>query len=512
MHAVAMRVGRWGLTFVLLATACSSTPPPNTLVVAIESSPITLDPRFATDAYSERITQLLFNSLVRVDASFQVIPELALSWSQPDPLTYRFVLRRGVTFHDGVGLTADDVRYTFASILDPTTASPFRSVYGMIDRISVIGPYEIEFHLSAPHAPFLVNLVRGIVPAHLASKRDEFARHPVGSGPFRLIRWAPDDRVVLAAFKRYFAGAPSLDGVVVKIIPDETIRLLELQKGTIDLVQNAITPEVLPLLKNSGRFRVVTSPSTTYTYLGLNLRDPALSDVRVRRAIALAIDRPAIIRTLLGGLARPATGLLPPAHWAYEPDVTRYGYQPARARTLLDEAGVTDPDGPGPQPRLRLTFDTSQNEQARRIAEVIQQQLAQIGIDLTIRSHEWGAFYADIKAGRFQLYTLSWVGIVDPDLFYEVFDSSSRPPAGSNRDGYANPAVDRLPARGRRSTDPAERKAVYREVQRIVADDLPYVSLWYPTNVVVLSRRVEGFVPSPSGDWTAFARVTLRIH
>ncbi|HTP41369.1 MAG TPA: ABC transporter substrate-binding protein [Nitrospiria bacterium] len=494
----------------LVVTACSSTPPPNTLVVAIESSPITLDPRFATDAYSERITQLLFNSLVRVDAAFQVVPELALSWTQPAPQTYRFVLRRGVKFHDGAELTANDVRYTFASILDPATASPFRSVYGMIDRITVTGPYEIEFHLSAPHAPFLVNLVRGIVPARLASRRDEFARHPVGSGPFRLVRWAPDDRVVLVAFKDYFDGAPSLDGVIVKIIPDETIRLLELQKGTIDLVQNAITPEVLPLLNASGRFRVVVSPGTTYTYLGFNLRDPVLSDVRVRRAIALAIDRPAIIRTLLGGLAEPATGLLPPALWAYETEVTRYDFDPVRARRLLDDAGVVDPDGPGPQPRLRLTFDTSQNDQARRIAEVIQQQLAQIGIDLTIRSHEWGAFYADIKAGRFQLYTLSWVGIVDPDLYFEVFHSSSLPPAGSNRDGYANPAVDRLLERGRRSADTAERRAVYREVQRIVADDLPYVSLWYPTNVVVLSKRVEGFVPSPSGDWTSLARVTLR--
>ena len=507
-----MRIGviGWGTALALLVTGCSSPTPSNTLVVAIESSPMTLDPRFATDAYSERITQLLFSSLVRIDADFHVVPELAVSWSQPDPLTYRFVLRRGVKFHDGRELTADDVRYTFTSMLDPATASPYRSVYGMIDRITVIGPYEIEFHLSAPHAPFLVNLVRGIVPARLASQRDEFARHPVGSGPFRLIQWAPDDRVELAAYTDYYAGKPAIDGVLVKIIPDETIRLLELQKGTIDVVQNAIPPEVLPLLKASGRFRIVTTPSTTYTYLGMNLLDPRLSDIRVRRAIAMAIDRQAIIRTLLGGLAEPATGLLPPAHWAYESDVTRYGYDPVRARKLLDDAGVLDPDGAGPQPRLRLNFDTSQNEQARRIAEVIQQQLAQIGLDLTIRSHEWGAFYADIKVGRFQLYTLSWVGVVDPDLYYEVFHSSSRPPNGSNRDGYANPVVDRLLERGRRTTDLAERRTVYREVQRIVADDLPYVSLWYPRNVVVLSERVQKFEPSPSGDWRGFSRITLR--
>ena len=510
---------RWGRTVSLTGlmcialtgfTACSSPPPSNMLVVAVESSPMTLDPRFATDAYSERLTQLLYGSLVRVDAALQVVPELAESWSRPDPLTYRFVLRRGVKFHDARELTAEDVRYTFASILDPATASPYRSLYGMIDRMTVRGPYEIEFHLSKPHAPFLVNLVRGIVPAHLAVKREEFARRPVGSGPFRLVRWAPDERVELAAFGDYYGGAPVIDGVTVRIIPDETIRLLELQKGNVDFVQNAVTPEVLPLLAGSGRFHVVTSPSATYTYLGFNLRDPHLADVRVRRAIAAAIDRSTIIRTLLGGLADEATGLLPPAHWAYEPGVTRYDYDPARARRLLDEAGLVDPDGAGPKPRLSLTLDTSQNELARRIAEVIQQQLAQIGIDLTIRSHEWGAFYADIKAGRFQLYTLSWVGVVEPDLYYEIFHSSSLPPAGSNRNGYINPAVDRLLERGRLTDSITERRAVYGEIQRIVAGDLPYVSLWYPRNVVVLSERVEGFVPSPSGDWSALARVRLK--
>ena len=516
MRTIAMRVGRWGLAISLLVAACSPPPPRTTLVVAVESGPMTLDPRFATDAYSERLTQLLYGSLVRVDAAFHVVPELAESWSEPDPLTYRFVLRRGVKFHDGRELTAEDVRYTFASILDPATASPYRALYGMIDRMTVRGPYEIEFHLSKPHAPFLVNLVRGIVPAHLAARLNEFARQPVGSGPFRLVRWAPDERVELAAFGEYYAGAPAIGGVTVRIIPDETIRLLELQKGNIDFVQNAVMPEVLPLLAGSGRYHVVTSPSATYTYLGFNLRDSHLADARVRRAIAAAIDRPTIIRTLLGGLADEATGLLPPAHWAYEPGVTRHDYDPVSARQLLDEAGLIDPDGAGPRPRMALTLDTSQNELARRIAEVIQQQLAQIGIDLTIRSHEWGAFYADIKAGRFQLYTLSWVGVIDPDLYYEVFHSSSRPPlpagqagAGSNRGGYENPDLDRLLERGRQAAAPEERRSVYRQVQRIVADDLPYVSLWYPRNVVVLSERVEGFVPSPTGDWSALARVRL---
>ncbi|MEW6325869.1 MAG: ABC transporter substrate-binding protein, partial [Nitrospirota bacterium] len=384
-------------------------------MIAIESSPVTLDPRFATDAYSERITHLLYSSLVHTDAAFRVEPELAERWEQPDPATYRFTLRRGVRFHDGRELTAEDVRYTFASILDPATASPHRAIYEMIDRIAVPEPYVIEFHLRAPHAPFLVNLVRGIVPAPLAdSAGRDFSRRPVGSGPFRFVRWAADERIELAAFSGYYGGAPAIGGIVVKIVPEETIRLLEVQKGNIDLIQNALPPEMLPGLDADGRFRVLAAPSTTYTYLGFNLRDRRLADRRVRQALAHAIDRSAIIKELLRGQAVEATGLLAPAHWAYEPAVARHDYDPGWARALLDAAGLPDPDGDGPALRTTFGFKTSHNELARRIAEVIQQQLADVGVGMTIRSHEWGTFYADIKSGNFELYTLSWVGIVEP--------------------------------------------------------------------------------------------------
>jgi len=498
------------VALLLALAACTPSRPADQLVVAIESSPVTLDPRLATDAYSEHVTQLLFDSLVRVTDDGRVVPELAESWSRPDPLTYRFTLRRGVRFHDGRELTAEDVRYTFASLLDPATASPHRPLYQMIDRITALGPYEIEFHLSAPHAPFLVNLVRGIIPSPHGEADRDLARHPVGAGPFRFVRWLPDERLELAAFADYYGGAPAFSGIVIKILPEETIRLLELQKGELDVAQNTIPLEALPLLKQDGRFRISTSPSTTYTYLGMNLRDSRLADRRVRQALACAIDRPAIIRELFRGYAQEATGLLSPLHWAYEPAVTRVGYDPARAKALLDAAGLADPDGDGPQLRTMFVFKTSQNEPARRVAEVLQQQLAAVGIGLTIRSYEWGTFYADIKSGNFELYTLSWVGVVEPDLYYDLFDSASRPPDGLNRGGYANSTVDRLVERGRRTADPAARRAIYAEVQRLLADDLPVVSLWYPMNVVVLHRRVENFSPSSSGDWRPLAAVRLK--
>jgi peptide/nickel transport system substrate-binding protein len=227
----------------------------------------------------------------------------------------------------------------------------------------------------------------------------------------------------------------------------------------------------------------------------------------VRGACAGAIDRDAIIAGVYRGQARPATGLLPPGHWAYNGDVPTYPYDPAAARHLLDQAGFPDPEGPAP--RFSLTYKTSQNQLTRRIGEVLQEQLAQVGIQVAVRSYEWGTFYADIKAGNFQLYTLSWVGVTDPDIYNYAFHSKSVPPDGANRGRYANPDLDALLERGRTEDDRDRRKAIYAEVQRIVARDLPYVSLWHPESVLVRDRRLTGFVLSPVGDYTSLAHARL---
>jgi peptide/nickel transport system substrate-binding protein len=234
--------------------------------------------------------------------------------------------------------------------------------------------------------------------------------------------------------------------------------------------------------------------------MGFNLKDPILRSRKVRQAIAHAIDRQAVIQHLLGGLAVPATGVLSSMNWAYEPAVESYVYDPQKAKRLLDEAGYKDPDGPGPEKRFTLTYKTSQNELRRRIGEAIQGFLGEVGIEARMRSYEWGTFFSDIRKGNFQLYTLTWVGITDPDIYYYLFHSKSLPPDGANRGAYLNPEMDLLIERGRVLQDRQARKEVYGHIQKIVARDLPYVSLWNEVNVVVMDQRVRGFVLRPDGD------------
>lgn len=490
------------ILFLFFSIGCTSSPPADPpFVVAIEAAPTQFDPRLATDAYSERIGQLLFSRLLRSDAAGQKVPDLAERWEVAGETIYTFHLRKNVRFHDGRPLTSQDVRYTFESILDPAFASPHRKSFEMVSRIETPDAETVRFILKKPHAPFLTEMTKGIVPKHLAEKGGPgtLASHPVGSGPFRFVRYDPDEAVELAAFSDYFDGAPAIPRLLFRIIPEDSVRLLELEKGNIDLLQNAFPPDALPRLQQNPRLKIIQAPSTTYSYLGFNLNDPILQKKPVREAIALAIDREAITEHLFKGLARPAAGLLSPSHWAYADSVKVYRYDPEQAKERLDEAGFPDP--PGPAPRFHLVHKTSQNDLARRVVEVIQRQLSEIGIAVTIRNYEWGTFYGDIKSGNFQIFTLSWVGVDDPDIYHNLFHSESVPPNGANRVQYRNPKIDTLLEAGRITLDPEKRKVVYTEIQQIIAEELPYVSLWHTMNVAVMKKEVEGFHLYPDGDF-----------
>jgi len=253
--------------------------------------------------------------------------------------------------------------------------------------------------------------------------------------------------------------------------------------------------------RREGRLEVATAPGTDFAYLGLNLRDPLLADRRVRQALGFAIDRAAIVEYLRRGLATVATGIVPSASWAYAPDVFDFTHDPALARRLLDEAGHPDPDGDGPRARFRLSLKTSTSEVYRLQASVIQQDLREVGIDVDIRSYEFATLYADVLRGNFQLYTLQWVGVSDPDMLRRVFHSGQMPPVGFNRGFYANPDVDRLIDRATVAVDEADRAALYGDVQRLVADDVPWVPLWTKTNVAVFQPDLEGVRLSPTASF-----------
>jgi peptide/nickel transport system substrate-binding protein len=497
-----------GLTIALLGMGACGTGAarePDVVTAAVETNPVTLDPRVATDALSLHVAGLLFNALVRADEQLRVVPDLAAGWEQTDERTVLFHLRRGVRFHHGRELTADDVRFTFQSLA--AVGSAHAALLQEIREIRVLDRHRVVFHLERPFAPLLYHLMVGIVPADLALS-DGFGQAPVGTGPFRFARWDQNEQVALEAFDGHFAGAPRVARLGLRVIPDATIRFLELKKGSIDLLLGSLPPEVLPLAEALPGIQVAQGPSSNYTYLGFNLRDPILGDLRVRRAIAYAIDRAGLITHLLRGQATPSTGLLFPQHWAYDPNVPMIPYDPERAVRLLDEAGYPAKQGV----RFSLTFKATTGELSRAIAEAMQFQLAQIGIRVEIRSYEWGTFYADIKSGNFQLYVLTWVGITDPDYYHYIFHSASVPPRGANRGHYANPEVDRLLAAGRQTSDPRRRKAIYGQIQQILAGELPYVSLWHELRWAAYRKSVRGFFLTPGGDFTSLRDVWLDNH
>jgi peptide/nickel transport system substrate-binding protein len=491
--------------FVLQGCTQARVADPNVITLAVFASPNNFDPRVGTDEVSQKVYQLVYDNLLSLDSELRVAPGLATRWEQPDDRTYVLHLRQGVRFHDGHELTSADVAHTFNTLIDPAFVSARRGAYAMLDRVEGIDPYTVRFVLKKPSGSFLIQLVLPIVPAGAGA---ELRSRPVGTGPYQFSSYAVDDRLELTAFRDYFGGRPKNAGVVLKIVPDEIMRGLELKKGTIDIVVNDISPDTVEEFREKRAMQIVESIGTDYAYVGLNLRDRVLADKRVRQAIGYAIDRDAIVKHLRRGLARPAVGVVPPASWAFAADAFQFTHDPERAKALLDEAGYRDPDGDGPEPRLRLTLKVSTNEFYRLQAAVIQQDLRAAGIELDVRSFEFATLSKDVASGNFQLVTLQWVGISDPDMLRRVFHSTQMPPNGFNRGFYSNPEVDRLIDEATLATDDAVRAARYREAQRLVAEDAPYISLWYKTNVAVAQHDLTGIQLSALGDFTFLKNVT----
>ncbi|MGB0063615.1 MAG: ABC transporter substrate-binding protein [Terracidiphilus sp.] len=503
-----MRKRKWTaglLLLALLGTGCHSVQrDPSTVVFLIESSPASLDPRVGTDFASEHIDELLFDGLVRIDEQLHFQPALAQSWNQPDPKTMVFHLRQGVHFSNGRLFTSRDVVWTFASMgvggTKAAVISPKAASYVSIQSVEAPDAETVVFHLRQPDNFLLTNLSSraiGIVPD--GSGKD-FWRDPVGTGPFRFVSQRIDQDVVIERNPMTWQTTPKIARVRFAVVPDAITESLELEKGSADVEVNSLPMDALPTLATRPDLEVSDTPGTEIQYLAFNTQDPILRDARVRQAIACAIDRNLIIRTIYHGYARPAVSLLPPTQWAWTGDVARYEYDPARAEQLLDEAGYR----PGANGiRLHLSMKTSTDERARLLGAVFQQQLAHVGIALDLRSNEFATFYSDVVRGAFQMYSLYWIGGNEqPDIFDYVFSSARIPPHGANRGRYINPQVDALLDDARQSPDMNRRRADYVQVQQILARDLPSVNLWYIDTLVVHNRRLTHVTPSPSGSYS----------
>jgi peptide/nickel transport system substrate-binding protein len=488
------------LATLCLLTACRSTPrDPNTVVFLIESSPANLDPRVGTDAWSEHIDELIFDGLVARDSNFHFTPALAESWDQPDPLTMVFHLRGGVRFHDGRLLTASDVQWTIDSMRNGTVISPKANAYASIQSVEARDEHTVVLHLKKADNFLLTNLSTGAIGIVPNGSGREFWQHPVGTGPFRFVSQQIDQNVLVERNAQSWSVVPRLEQVRFSVVPDAITESLELEKGSADIAVNSLPMDALQELAKRPNLQLAQTIGTQVQYLGFNVRDPLLKDARVRQAIAFAIDRGLIIRTLQHGMAQPAESLLPVSHWAFTDAVDRHDYNPQRAKQLLDAAGrEAASDGV----RFHLTMKTSTDEGTRLLAAVLQQQLAQVGIALDLRSYESATFLSDVRRGAFQMYSLRWIGGNEqPDIFSYAFATASFSPAGANRGHYSNAHLDALLDEAAQSNDTQQRRSDYVQAQQILAHDLPAINLWYRDTIVVHNRRLTHIAPTPSGSY-----------
>jgi peptide/nickel transport system substrate-binding protein len=478
--------------------------PDDTLVVVIESQITTADPRFALSSWESKLSRLIAAGLTSVDTDdLQPRLNLASRRDDIDPRTVDFTIRADARFSDGAPVLARDVIATFNSVLAKDSKSlHYRAFTERFARLEERGERIVRFHLKEPLATLGSDLDFGVLSAA-----------GLGAGPYAL-RELTSTHALLEANPYYFGPPPRTPRLEIKFVRDAAARLLMLVGGSADVLQNAVRMDLIEEVRGRPRVQIAQGSSVILTYLMMNTDDPLLGDVRVRRAIALAIDRPSIIAAKYGGHAKLASGLMPEFHWAYSGDVPRYDHDPGRARRLLDEAGYPDPDGAGPRPRMRLLYKTSSDAFRVAVARVIAAQLSEVGIDVDVRSFEFATFFADVKKGSYQLASMQTNELNEPDYYHFYFHSShvpdARDPDGGNRWRYRSRDVDRLTEAGRRELDLGKRKAIYAEVQRLVAEDVPVVALWHEDNIVLSNVDVQGYYTTPNARLVGLASAWKR--
>ena len=448
----------------------------------IAQAPINLDPRYATDAASARVNRLLYRALVRFDRHYQVQPDLA-SWQIVSPTQYRFSLGKiGRVFHDGTQLNASDVQATYQSLLD-LKDSPLSAEFSNIKTIKLLDQNTLDFYLIDADAHFPSKLIIGILPSDKIKQGHDFSHHPIGSGPLRFVSW--QDTLKLTRLS---------DGQNISLleVKDPTVRILKLKRGEIDLLQGDLSPELVEYLKRQVDLNVLESSGANFSYVGFNLQDPTLSNALVRRAIAHAINRQVIIKQALVGESREAGAILPPEHWAGNAGLKPYDYDPELSKELLLKAGISLP--------LKLVYKTSTDAQRLRLATIMQAQMHEAGIDLEIKSLDWGTFFEDVKQGQFQLFGLTWVGINTPDIYAKAFASFNAPPKGFNRGRLMDAQLDLL-----------IEKEDWSSATAYIHQQLPYVPLWYEGQFVAMRKNIDQYQPKLDGNWDDLASISLNV-
>ncbi len=470
-----------------------------------------LIPLLASDSASHAVAGMVFNGLVKYDKNMNVVGELAESWDiTHNGLVITFHLRKGVKWHDAKPFTSADVLYTYQVTTDPKTPTAYAGDFLKIKKAEALDDYTFRVTYDKPFAPALISWASTILPKHLLAGKDitksPLTRHPIGTGPYKFKEWVAGQKIVLVANDDYFEGRPYIDGRITRIIPDTATMFLELRAQNIGMM--GLTPLQYTrqtdnnlFKENFNKYRYL---SFAYTYLGYNLKNPLFTDKRVRQAISYAINKDEIVSGVLLGLGKPATGPYKHGTWAHNDRVKTYNYDPAKARELLKQAGLTDTNNDGVLEKDGKPFEfeilTNQgNETRQKCAEIIQRQLKEVGIIVKIRIVEWSAFVTNfINKRRFDAVILGWTIPLDPDA-YDVWHSSKTAPEELNFVSYKNPEADLVLEKGRSTFNQDERKKYYDRFQEILAEDQPYTFLYVPEDLIIISSRFRGIEPAPIG-------------
>ena len=508
-------------------------------------------PPLTGDGYTYHTKYLIFDSIVRMDENLEPQPLLAESWEiSDDELTFTFFLRDDVTWHDGERFTAEDVWLTYQFIANPFSFSAktdylaplvgFSEMSAKVsdldvqldneeidedqwneqvemayeewkakDAIEIVDDYTISFHLDFPSGSFLtISTEVGVIPAHILGdvnlmeedlSEHEYARNPIGTGPFQFVSWERGDHWILDAYDDHFAGRPYLDRVIFRVIPDETTRISELARGNIDKAYSVPFAE-LDYLEAQDNVQILTGPSLGWDMINFQLERHFFDDVRVRRAVAHAFDKASAVEAIYEGRRPVAHGPFNPAFdWAHNPDVTKYEYDPDRAVELLEEAGF-EHDGDGwykDGESLDFTLRVGTGSTSIEMCELFQYDLGAIDVNVTIQPLEPAAWLDAIFSANFDMMYFGWTGLADPDGYiYTVHHSSAI--GGRNVMKYRNDRVDELFDAARMSTDIGERGTYYHEIQEILAEDLPVIFMSYYVNYHAIAAGLEGLVPNPT--------------
>ncbi len=510
------------LTLPVLHVAADSHSTGGTFIFGRGGDSVGLDPALEEDGESFKVCDNIYDTLVHYkDGSTEIEPGLATNWeSSADGLTWTFYLRKGVSFHDGTPFNAEAVLFSLNR--QHVKSHPFHDVGGsyvywvatgladIVDTITAKDEFTVQIKLKTAYAPFIYTIA--ITPFSIVSPTavkeygDKYSSNPVGTGAFKFVRWDRKDKIVLEANKNYWKGSPKLDRVIFRSIPDNSVRLIELQQGSLHAMEFP-NPDDLEQIRKDENIELLSQPGMSIGYLAMNMEKSPFDNHKVRLAINHAINKSAIIEHLYQGLGIPAKNPIPPTLWSYDDTIEDYEYNPKLAKQLLTEAGY--PNGfettlwalPVPRPYI---------PDGRALAEVLQSELRNIGIKTKIVTYDWGTYLEKTKYGEHDIAMLGWsADLGDPDnFFYFLLSKTSAEKPAGNIAFYRSDAMQDILEKARATTDKTKRTSLYKEAQQIFHKDIPWVPMAHAKQILVVNKQVKNLTLNPL-NWKYFRNVTL---